>query len=717
MSGPDDGKPAPLSREPRPKRHKIDVACDRCRERKVKCDGVRPVCGNCLKRLDMRDRCAFSAGATVKVPSRASFSSPSHLDHHHSAAEVRPPPNRPPNGTASRRSPPIQLRPPVPSPDTPASAGSGSHHAPVGPSPGASADPGIDSMTAVLEEGTSTAQYFGSSSAGSFTKQIKAAIDARLGKPSTRPASARLSTAAAAPNGMSMADHPHYVLPPRRQADHLMSIYWHYVDPLYPFLDRLRWAKAYDAIFAGTEVEGNERVFLSTLNTVLALSTQLMESLQEEQRESSSTTYFDRAQALLRLNIWDPGSLELVQCLLLMSQYLQCTNNPHQTWMIVGTAIRTAQSLGLHLPESSACLRDPSEQEMVRRIWHGCVLMDRMVSVTHGRPPMISKKLASAVPLPLSIRHPSEAATAEATHDVVRVSFFVKSVELYEIINLSLLAFYSSQDPSSSTDDGSETIQSEPAEDDLGALMKLDKSLSDWDRSLPPHLRFELLGESENDVCQRQAVILRIRFLQARLLLLRPITSRFCLDPGISAEDVRSSDLRSRVVQQVASLCIDTAQSVISILSQFQAHDGTVGLLPAWWYRIYYLYSAATILIVAQLRPDVFPAVEVKRSWDQAISILKTHEKFGQSVRRCVAALNILSSKVLQQGTHGNGTRASSAVRTGPNDAFFEDPLQVASQQFGGFANFPELDLDGLSFDANDFSDLNMHAWELLNQP
>jgi hypothetical protein len=239
-------------------------------------------------------------------------------------------------------------------------------------------------MTTVVEEGTSTTQYFGGSSAGSFTKQIKAAIDARLGK-SSAPASSRNPAALAGTASPGSRDAAHntvsddvnYVLPGRRQADHLMDLYWHYVDPLYPFLERDTWLRHYASIFAGTPLGTNERIFVSTLNTIFALSTQLIESLQPEQRDATSRVYFQRAQILLRLSLWEPGSLELVQCLLLMGQYLQTTSNAHQTWMIIGVAVRTAQSLGLHLPETSAGITDPVERELVRRLWHGCVLMDR----------------------------------------------------------------------------------------------------------------------------------------------------------------------------------------------------------------------------------------------------------------------------------------------------------------------------------------------------
>jgi hypothetical protein len=240
-------------------------------------------------------------------------------------------------------------------------------------------------MTTVVEEGTSTAQYFGSSSAGSFTKQIKAALDARLAKSPAAPPTHNTAAFAGASSsgfkdangGYSIADDPNYVLPGRRQADHLMDLYWHYVDTLYPFLDRVKWGRYYSNMFAGTPLGTDERVFVSTLNIIFALSTQLIESLQPEQRDGASRVYFHRAQALLRLGLWEPGSLELVQCLLLMSQYLQTTSNAHQMWMVVGSAVRTAQSLGLHLPETSAGIVDPVERELVRRLWHGCVLMDR----------------------------------------------------------------------------------------------------------------------------------------------------------------------------------------------------------------------------------------------------------------------------------------------------------------------------------------------------
>ncbi|KAH7031029.1 uncharacterized protein B0I36DRAFT_211340, partial [Microdochium trichocladiopsis] len=41
------------------KRQKIDHACQICRDRKVRCDGGRPVCGSCQRRGHGQDECLY----------------------------------------------------------------------------------------------------------------------------------------------------------------------------------------------------------------------------------------------------------------------------------------------------------------------------------------------------------------------------------------------------------------------------------------------------------------------------------------------------------------------------------------------------------------------------------------------------------------------------------------------------------------------------------
>lgn len=206
------------------------------------------------------------------------------------------------------------------------------------------------------------------------------------------------------------------------------------------------------------------------------------------------------------------------------------------------------------------------------------------------------------------------------------------------------------------------------------------------------------------------------RFLHARILLLRPILASFCLAPPTEVES--PDTLESRVLRECALLCVSTSQDVISTLLKHQTADGTVGLLPAWWYRVYYVYTAATVLIAAKLRPVVLSGKDLGRSWSQAISVLKAHEKFGQSARRCVAALHFLSTKVNQDG-------GDPSARTSNGDAGqvsqYQDviDMQQASlpEEFSSFDGMDNFGFQDVEFDVNDLTWLNdMHAtWELLN--
>ena len=220
------------------------------------------------------------------------------------------------------------------------------------------------------------------------------------------------------------------------------------------------------------------------------------------------------------------------------------------------------------------------------------------------------------------------------------------------------------------------------------------------------------------------------RFLHARILLLRPLLTRYCLPQSTEASGHLDS-LQARIVEQSAFLCVDTAKSMISVLLEYQTEDDSIGLLPAWWYRVYYVYTAATILIAANLRPKIFPASILGTAWSQSMSVLKAHEKFGQAARRCVAALHMLSSKMLQDNdtvvAHCSTTGASTTSGSAENgssqqltaaSAFDSGLLLQPVNEFPfAFEDFDQFQMNDIDFDAHNLAWLNdMHAtWGLLN--
>ncbi|KAJ5100107.1 hypothetical protein N7532_007108 [Penicillium argentinense] len=477
------------SEEPgRPKRRKIAVACDDCRARKVRCDGVQPVCGQCSRRSD-DSQCVYTGElekrrATqtyissledrikkLESPNASERASQSGLTPHHASL-----PSLSPGITTYPETPANRTRT-AECPGEPSAARNGRGD-------------GVNAMMGAVEERPSQG-FFGSSSAAGFMRQIKTAVDKRVSSPDRRPSSPGISPRSsllAGRNERTQVTAPNYVLPPRRTADNLMDVYWDYVFPLYPFVDRSHMKSEYVKVWQGEAFDYDENMVMCTFNVIFALASQLADFIVPEEREASADAFFFRAKGLFQFSLWDTGSAGLIQCLLLMAQYLQSTDSAHQCWIVTGLATRNAQSLGLHLPQTIARFSNFQEQQLARKLWHGCVLMDRVISMTFGRPAMISKTSSGAVPLPVNVD--DEFVPVDLTSEPAQppqhpsiMAFYAKTLELYEIMNDVLLSFYK---PIADDigDDIHDLYFSHAYNEGERTIFELDRSLTRWTRSL-----------------------------------------------------------------------------------------------------------------------------------------------------------------------------------------------------------------------------------------
>lgn len=136
--------------------------------------------------------------------------------------------------------------------------------------------------------------------------------------------------------------------------------------------------------------------------------------------------------------------------------------------------------------------------------------VQRMVSVTHGRPTMISHYLAR------SITEPSAEATLASktgSDSVDRVTFFVKSVRLYEIMYRIINELYGSMNSAPKPKRGSPDSPDieEESDDSLDIVVRLDRCLNRWENKIPSHLKWEELSVNGDEIHKRQTVILRMR--------------------------------------------------------------------------------------------------------------------------------------------------------------------------------------------------------------
>lgn len=241
---------------------------------------------------------------------------------------------------------------------------------------------GTDSMNGVTGDPTRTPEVFGSSSAGSFMREIQSAINARLGASHTNMAAKKAESSQPSSNldpqlSSSVYEEPAlFLLPPRSLADSLTRAYWDNDWSLYPIINRGDIEATYESLWTSQNTCNYPLISISVINLCFAIGCYYCELVPPRERKTTSEYFFARAELAYK-KTGGVLSYERVQCLLLFGIYLQSTSFVSKCWMTVGEAIRMAQSLGIHLAHHERSQETASHREYQRRIWHGCVWLDR----------------------------------------------------------------------------------------------------------------------------------------------------------------------------------------------------------------------------------------------------------------------------------------------------------------------------------------------------
>ncbi|OQD82347.1 hypothetical protein PENANT_c022G11662 [Penicillium antarcticum] len=327
------GKPARQqeSGEPKAKRAKISVACNICKARKTKCDGVRPVCGACSKRKQI---CIYREAEEASPLGVETIGK--------DAGQLRD------SNELPRTSPKARAE----------QSRSYQEIVPTGSLFGASSGAHIIPLT---EKTTVSRSFFDSTTdkgAGALTKPPKELPKLRK-------------------RHLAQDSDMQFAIPPRKIADEMLNSYWDYVDSAYPWLDRPSIESAYETLWTKDgEVPMNERALHCILNLIFATSCVASQGQSLASRYESSSVFFDRAQQLMSCELMSIYNFEIIQILLLTAVYLQHERVPQKCFRNIGMAIHIAQELGLHLRETTEAIRDPRERGLARQVWNGCIIMD-----------------------------------------------------------------------------------------------------------------------------------------------------------------------------------------------------------------------------------------------------------------------------------------------------------------------------------------------------
>lgn len=341
----DHDGPSPLPRRPR---LRIANACQACRGRKVKCDGVRPECSRCLER---RKECVYKDEPLIVRQRTKRISTKGYEPSIGSHIIDRP-------STSAQSVDPQLVEPLYP----------------------------LNHVEDVhdLTPDDDHAYY---TPYGQFAGDITAAVDDRAGLAPSPVITSLVPFVDAPLFGEIDWSHPDRgtesttKLPPRAYADRLVGVYWQHVHPIESVLDKEQFLRDYEDVYnsRSTSVDGHNTIRLSIINIVFALAVQRQELIPIQKRDEEANSYFLHAWALLPLEklLWEPGSLELVQCLMLMNRYLHCTNNRQRTWTTAGLAMRMAQSLRCYLAYDSSSEESSKDRKLKQQVWTSCVGLDR----------------------------------------------------------------------------------------------------------------------------------------------------------------------------------------------------------------------------------------------------------------------------------------------------------------------------------------------------
>ncbi|KAI5916998.1 fungal-specific transcription factor domain-containing protein [Camillea tinctor] len=590
--------------EPVSKRRRIAVACNSCRNRKSRCDGARPACSFCA---DVGIQCIYEQ--PTKVPQPKSVVMPAGYDLRLKAIE----------DTLQQL---VKLRE-----DREDSFSLRTH---VTDSALGLQDDAYQECTLACDETAkvnhdlfdsgdglagvnskeASSVYFGPSSNIAFLQSISRATASSLRAITTKQGlgqnethefltclqSPAASTASPAPPPAPISSSL-LALPNETRALHLIKLYFQDTGSLFPFISEKKILSSYH-YWKNRQFQGITSSLLCLFNAIFAFAAYMSAKPGQvvSKKATESDAFFNRALRLSALPYRQTSDIETVQYLLLLSQYGQNTERPELTWSLHGLAVQAAMRLGLHSQSRTNRFRG-LEREVRKRLWFGCFVLDRTLSMTLGRPPIIQDShMNLELPLDISL---DQLEPQTAIIDGVSISntssFFIATIQLYQVLGSIITKIYNNN-----MDDENGELPLET----VGDVLAIEDKLRHWKTSLPESLRLQPWKDMEvnpwalpqrRPVYARLSVVTQLRYLNIRILLHRPVLQNFGQGghSSVPFQLDKSDSLTETIWKSSVVICRTSAVEVINIVHRLST---TTDLLGARWFSIYYTFNAALVI-------------------------------------------------------------------------------------------------------------------------
>lgn len=159
-------------------------------------------------------------------------------------------------------------------------------------------------------------------------------------------------------------------LPPKPLADRLLSQYHACIHSVLPVIHWPSFLADYEQVYRTGSLRSTPREWAAVLFGVLACGS--LHTLDRSREQDGKE--FVRTSCNI-IDVWqDDFTVDRARAALLVSIFLYEVNSKSASWVWIGSAVRVAQEIGLHLDSGPW---PPLECEMRKRVWWGMYAWDR----------------------------------------------------------------------------------------------------------------------------------------------------------------------------------------------------------------------------------------------------------------------------------------------------------------------------------------------------
>lgn len=394
-------------------------------------------------------------------------------------------------------------------------------------------------------------------------------------------------------------------LPPKALADTYLTIYFTTIHIAYPFVNEILFRRRYDKLYETQSSEELDLPWLVLLFTLFGIGAYYT-SFAQPTPNNLPFDYYQQAleyeSKTIQIRSIDNINATIARCFFLLA-----TCQTGKCWITLGTAVRLAQSMGLHVKDLKRRYqhtRGNIKDEMRRRTWYSIYVLDRLLALQLGRPPAIHADDYN-VDLPARLddtcfNYAADTVPEPTQCDACFVGdYFLAVIDFSHIIYYVIHELYS---PSQILKIGTGLRRT------TGGI---DEKLQAWRGALHRTLRFDLSHTFDKSIkFKTQRNNLAIKYHHLRTLVYRPYLYLSDLsDRGRSGDS--PLDASGDTIEKLQRECISESQATARLLHSLPDEKALVQGFP-WWQ------------MVSCLLTGTFPTIRVFLDANNVLSVLGT---------------------------------------------------------------------------------------------